>query len=69
MILSIYYKGLFQKIVGANSKYYNNNFGEMQWYCAKSKNHVLVTLKDKSKIAFTPDEPDRFVNEVKRWLS
>jgi hypothetical protein len=41
----------------------------MQWYCTKSKNHVLVTLKDKSKIAFTPDEPERFVNEVKRWLS
>jgi hypothetical protein len=41
----------------------------MQWYCAKSKNHVLVTLKDKSKIAFTPDEQERFVTEVNSYLS
>ena len=58
-----------RSLVGFTGKYYNKNFGEMQWYCTKSKNHILVTLKDNRKIAFTPDEPERFVNEVKRWLS
>ncbi len=58
-----------RSLVGFTGKYYNKNYGEMQWYCTKSKNYVLLTLKDKRKIAFTPDEPERFVNEVKRWLN
>ncbi len=58
-----------RSLVGFTGKYYNKNFGDMQWYCTKSKNYVLITLKDKRKIAFTPDEPERFVNEVKSYLS
>jgi hypothetical protein len=58
-----------RSLVGFTGKYYHKNFGEMQWYCTKSKNHMLLTLKDNRKIAFTPDEPERFVNEVKRCLN
>lgn len=57
-----------RSLVGFTGKYYNKNFGEMQWYCTKSKNYVLATLKDDRKIVFTPDEPEEFVNEVRRWL-
>lgn len=58
-----------RSLVGFTGKYYNKNFGDMQWYCTKSKNYVLLTLKDNRKVAFTPDEPEEFVNEVKRWMS
>lgn len=70
LMLSTYQGGVFRKsLVGFTGKYYHKNFGEMQWYCTKSNNYVLVTLKDKEKIVFTPDEPERFVNEVKRCLN
>jgi len=64
-----YEGGFFRKsMIGFIGKYYHKNFGEMQWYCTKSINYVMVVLKDKQKIVFTPDEPEDFVNEVRRCM-
>lgn len=57
-----------RSLVGFTGKYYNKNFGLMQWYCTKSKNFVVATLKDHRKIVFTPDDPEGFVSEVSNHI-
>jgi Bacterial PH domain len=54
--------------VGGLFGYYGNfaNFslGRMTWYATRKDKPVLVKTIDNKKIIFTPNEPDKFVNEL-----
>jgi hypothetical protein len=51
-------------LVGFCGNYFKKDFGDMQWYCNKSSDHVMLILKDGRKVVFTPDDRDAFVNEI-----
>jgi len=54
--------------VGGLFGYYGNfaNFslGRMTWYATRKDTPVLVKIIDNKKIIFTPNDPDKFVNEL-----
>ncbi len=53
--------GLF----GYSGHYHNETIGDMTFYATQNKNWVLVhTIKGES-IILTPDDPDKFLYEVK----
>lgn len=54
--------------VGGLFGYYGNfanlSLGRMTWYATRKDKTVLVETMDNKKIIFTPNEPDKFVNEL-----
>lgn len=54
--------------VGGFFGYYGNfaNFslGRMTWYATRKDKPVLIKTIDNKKIIFTPNDPDKFVNEL-----
>lgn len=54
--------------VGGLFGYYGNfanlSLGRMTWYATRKDKPVLIKTTDNKKIIFTPNEPDKFVNEL-----
>jgi hypothetical protein len=57
--------GLF----GYYGHYHNSSIGDMTFYGTQQKNWVLIHTVNGESIVLTPDEPDKFLTEVKSIIT
>ncbi len=57
--------GLF----GYYGHYHNSSIGDMTFYATQQKNWVLIHTVNGESIVVTPDEPDKFLTEVKAIIT
>jgi hypothetical protein len=54
--------GLF----GFYGKFYNKQLGRMTWYITRKDKAVLITTRSDKKILVSPDDREKFIEELKR---
>ncbi|MBS1744635.1 MAG: hypothetical protein JST21_00550 [Bacteroidetes bacterium] len=52
-------------IFGYFGKFSNSNFGNMTWYATRRDKTVLLQTFNNRKIILTPDEPEKFIANLK----
>lgn len=59
----------FGGLFGYYGHYHNATAGDMTFYATQQKNWVLIHTEDNRAIVLTPDDPDKFVSEVKAIIT